>query len=93
MYCKLQTAMEYVFGSTFVCKTVDAAKEVRSFLALFSSRASIQELDSTHGGCPCFGDGMFTSFIWCSSSLDKNVLTFTLLYNFKKFFYLFPNQS
>lgn len=73
MYCKLQTAMEYVFGSTFVCKTVDAAKEVRSFLAHFSSRASIQELDSTHGGCPCFGDGMFTSFIWCSSSLDKNV--------------------
>ena len=73
MYRKLQTAMEYVFGSTFVCKTVDAAKEVRSFLALFSSRASIQELDSTHGGCPCFGDGMFTSFIWCSSSLDKDV--------------------
>ena len=25
----LQTAMEYVFGSTFVCKTIDAAKEVR----------------------------------------------------------------
>eukprot|EP00256_Glycine_max_P069286 XP_025983881.1 structural maintenance of chromosomes protein 2-2-like [Glycine max] len=25
---ELQSAMEYVFGSTFVCKTVDAAKEV-----------------------------------------------------------------
>jgi hypothetical protein len=24
----LQGAMEYVFGSTFVCKTIDAAKEV-----------------------------------------------------------------
>jgi len=24
----LQNAMEYVFGSTFVCKTTDAAKEV-----------------------------------------------------------------
>lgn len=26
--CVLQGAMEYVFGSTFVCKTIDAAKEV-----------------------------------------------------------------
>lgn len=29
--CLLQRAMEYVFGSTFVCKTVDAAKEVFMF--------------------------------------------------------------
>lgn len=26
--CQLQSAMEYVFGSTFVCKTIDAAREV-----------------------------------------------------------------
>lgn len=35
----MQSAMEYVFGSTFVCKTIDAAREVcpliRCFLASF----------------------------------------------------------
>ncbi|KAK9914023.1 hypothetical protein M0R45_037822 [Rubus argutus] len=29
---QLRNAMEYVFGSTFVCKTIDAAKEVGSLI-------------------------------------------------------------
>lgn len=32
---QLQAAMTYVFGSTFVCKTIDAAKEVNLLLDAF----------------------------------------------------------
>ncbi|GMP62115.1 hypothetical protein CsSME_00024337 [Camellia sinensis var. sinensis] len=31
---ELKRAMEYVFGSTFVCKTIDATREMTFFLLL-----------------------------------------------------------
>lgn len=31
----MQSAMEYVFGSTFVCKTIDAAREVSSLSNMY----------------------------------------------------------
>lgn len=33
----MQRAMEYVFGSTFVCKTIDAAREVCLFKRLLDA--------------------------------------------------------
>ena len=68
MFCKLQSAMEYVFGSTFVCKSIDAAEEVCPFLALNPSKAVFEQLDSSHGCCSCFGDGTYHIFYWCSVS-------------------------
>ena len=62
LFCKLQSAMEYVFGSTFVCKSIDAAKEVCPFLALHSSKSLFEQLDSSHGCCSCFGDGIYHIF-------------------------------
>ena len=68
-----QSAMEYVFGSTFVCKSIDAAKEVNSFWqsSYLCSYLSSMILFK------CFVDAIFQILVFLLHFWKKNFLEFT----------------